>query len=140
MLTSLTALAAPKALDLSAYKGKVVMIDFWASWCGPCRQSFPWLNEMRTKKSSDDFVIIGINVDENTEDAKKFLAKVPADFDIIYDPEGDYVKFWLPELEKVPKSKIHQPDMLSIKEQKAAQLIIGTDYPQAIVSTARWIN
>ena len=94
MLTSLTALAAPKALDLSAYKGKVVMIDFWASWCGPCRQSFPWLNEMRTKKSSDDFVIIGINVDENTEDAKKFLAKVPADFDIIYDPEGDYASFY----------------------------------------------
>jgi deoxyribodipyrimidine photo-lyase len=57
-----------------------------------------------------------------------------------YDPEGAYVKLWLPELSKLPKEKIHQPDVLSIEEQKSAQLMIGTDYPQAIVSTERWVN
>jgi deoxyribodipyrimidine photo-lyase len=57
-----------------------------------------------------------------------------------YDPEGAYVKRWLPELSKLPKEKIHQPDVLSIEEQKSAQLMIGTDYPQAIVSTERWVN
>ena len=93
-LTSTAVVAEGKPFDLSAYKGKVVMVDFWASWCGPCRQSFPWLNEMKAKKEAQGLVILGVSVDENLKDAKKFLAKTPADFEIIYDPKGKYASYY----------------------------------------------
>ena len=78
---------APK-LDLSQYKGKVVYLDFWASWCKPCRQSFPWMNAMQAKYSADGLVVVSVNLDEQRADADKFLKQVPADFTIVFDPEG----------------------------------------------------
>lgn len=86
--------AAGKPLDLSPYQGKVVMVDFWASWCPPCKNSFPWLNKMLKEKSAQGLVIIGVNVDENTADAKRFLAQIPAKFPIIYDPKGEYPSYY----------------------------------------------
>ncbi len=55
-----------------------------------------------------------------------------------YDPSGDYVRHWLPELSEIPKEKIHQPDMLSEKEQNECHIRIGADYPKAMISTSRW--
>ena len=81
-------------LDLSAYKGKVVMVDFWASWCGPCRKSFPWLNKMQKEKSGKGLVILGVNVDENSDDAKKFLEKYPASFKLVFDPKGKHPTYY----------------------------------------------
>ena len=80
--------SATGSLDLTDYRGKVVLVDFWASWCEPCRQSFPWLNDMQTKYG-DRLVIIGVNVDPERADAKRFLAQVPAHFQLIYDPAGE---------------------------------------------------
>jgi cytochrome c biogenesis protein CcmG, thiol:disulfide interchange protein DsbE len=74
---------------LSAYKGKVVYIDFWASWCGPCRQSFPWLNEMQKKYASQGLQVVGVNLDARREDADQFLKEVPAQFPLLFDPKGD---------------------------------------------------
>ena len=76
------------SLDLSKYRGQVVLLDFWASWCEPCRQSFPWLNEMRAKYADRGLVVIGINVDGDRADAARFLSEVPANFPIVYDPNG----------------------------------------------------
>jgi cytochrome c biogenesis protein CcmG, thiol:disulfide interchange protein DsbE len=76
-------------LDLSAYSGKVVVLDFWASWCVPCRRSFPWLNEMQAKYGADGLVIVGVNVDEDPAEADAFLAEYPADFEIFYDSGGE---------------------------------------------------
>ena len=75
-------------LDLSAYRGKVVYLDFWASWCAPCRRSFPWMNEMKAKYQDDGLVIIGVNVDSEPGLADEFLAETPASFRIIRDPDG----------------------------------------------------
>jgi thiol-disulfide isomerase/thioredoxin len=54
-------------LDLSAYRGKVVYLDFWASWCGPCKQSFPRLDNLVREYGSKNFVVIGVNVDNDSE-------------------------------------------------------------------------
>jgi len=79
---------AADALDLTRFRGKVVLVDFWASWCEPCRRSFPWLNAMQAKYGERGLVVIGVNVDRDRADADGFLHDVPANFQIIYDPAG----------------------------------------------------
>ena len=76
-------------LQLSAYQGKVVYVDFWASWCGPCKQSFPWLDNLVREYGSQNFVVIGVNVDKDRDRAQRFLDETPADFSIVYDPKGE---------------------------------------------------
>src|ERR1039458_4636553 len=53
-------------------KGKVVMVDFWASWCGPCKESFPAMNELQKKFGSSGLVIIAVNEDEDKADMRRF--------------------------------------------------------------------
>ncbi|MEI8185513.1 MAG: TlpA disulfide reductase family protein [Chlorobiaceae bacterium] len=73
---------------LSKTAGSVVYVDFWASWCGPCRESFSWMNDTQEKYRSQGFKIIGVNLDAKHEDAKKFLAQIPAKFTIAFDSKG----------------------------------------------------
>jgi thiol-disulfide isomerase/thioredoxin len=79
---------AADTLDLSQYRGKIVLVDFWASWCTPCRRSFPWLNEMQAKYADRGLVVVGVNVDRERADAEHFLRDTPAHFRIVYDPDG----------------------------------------------------
>ncbi len=78
---------ADTKLDLNSYKGKVVYLDFWASWCIPCRKSFPWMNELQ-QKYKNDLVVIGINLDQERELADEFIKETSPQFKIIYDPNG----------------------------------------------------
>jgi thiol-disulfide isomerase/thioredoxin len=80
---------AEGALALAALRGKVVYLDYWASWCGPCRQSFPWMNEMQTRYRDQGFVVLAVNVDPERAEAQRFLAQQPARFTVAYDPSGD---------------------------------------------------
>jgi thiol-disulfide isomerase/thioredoxin len=75
-------------LDLAKYRGQVLILDFWASWCKPCRQSIPWLNEMRARYGANGLAIVGVNVDAERGDAERFLRDVPIDFEIVFDPKG----------------------------------------------------
>ncbi|GAA0854824.1 TlpA disulfide reductase family protein [Aliiglaciecola litoralis] len=74
--------------SLADLQGQVVYLDFWASWCKPCRQSFPWMNRISTKYAEQGLVVLAINLDKESHLAKQFLAKYPAQFPIIYDPSG----------------------------------------------------
>ena len=75
-------------IQLSKLKGKVVYVDFWASWCGPCRKSFPWMNKMHAKYGEQGLEIIGITLDEDKAQARRFLKKLPALFTVAYDTQG----------------------------------------------------
>jgi len=75
-------------LDLSAWHGQVVYVDFWASWCVPCKQSFPWMNSMHRQYGKDGLVIVAVNMDQVRGDADAFLQKYPAEFKVHFDPEG----------------------------------------------------
>jgi thiol-disulfide isomerase/thioredoxin len=83
---------ADSTFDPTEYKGKVVLLDFWASWCVPCRRSFPWMNGMQEKYGDDGLVIIGVNLDSESADRDKFLQEYPAQFQIINDPGGELAR------------------------------------------------
>lgn len=68
-----------------ALKGKVVLVDFWASWCGPCKKSFPELGALHKDYAADGLVVLGINVDEKDEKAQAFLKDHPAEFTVLRD-------------------------------------------------------
>ena len=90
------------SVSLKKYKNQVVIVDFWASWCVPCKYSFPWLNEMQERYGEDGLKVIGINVDKDKAMAEKFLEHVPASFDIAYDPEGEVADLY--SLKVMPSS------------------------------------
>jgi thiol-disulfide isomerase/thioredoxin len=69
-------------------RARLTYIDFWASWCGPCRQSFPWLNQMQARYGAKGLRVVGVNLDAKTADAERFLKDVPATFEIAFDPQG----------------------------------------------------
>lgn len=81
----LSALDGSSPTALSQHKGKVVLVDFWASWCGPCVQSFPFLNDLHAKHKDQGLQIIGVNVDEKADDAQAFLSNHPAGFSVMRD-------------------------------------------------------
>lgn len=74
--------------ELGELEGDLIWVDFWASWCAPCRRSFPWLNEMQSRYGPAGLQVIGVNVDKERELATEFLDETPATFTISYDPEG----------------------------------------------------
>jgi cytochrome c biogenesis protein CcmG, thiol:disulfide interchange protein DsbE len=84
--------AAP--LDLASLRGQVVYLDFWASWCGPCRQSFPWMQALKNSYESQGLAIVAVNVDTDRTDADKFLAQYKPTFDVRFDPQGKLAELY----------------------------------------------
>ncbi len=84
--------AASAEFGIDQYEGKVVVLDFWASWCVPCRRSFPWLNAMHEKYADEGLVIVGVNLDMERADAEQFLQEYPARFAILYDDNQHLAK------------------------------------------------
>jgi len=78
-----------KQVKLSNYRGQIVYLDFWASWCQPCRKSFTWMNKMQSLYGNEGFKVIAINLDESRTEANKFLQQIPANFDVAFDPRGN---------------------------------------------------
>jgi peroxiredoxin len=75
-------------LALSSLRGQVVMINFWASWCGPCRQEFPALDQIYRKYKPMGFTLVGINVESEKTDAERFLGQQSVSFPILFDPDN----------------------------------------------------
>src|SRR5512137_2006847 len=88
---------ASSSVRLADLKGKVVYVDFWASWCSPCKQSFPWMNDMQAKYGPRGLQIVGVTVDRRREDAEKFLAATPARFTVAFDTTGKVAEAYQPK-------------------------------------------
>jgi cytochrome c biogenesis protein CcmG/thiol:disulfide interchange protein DsbE len=81
-------MATPRWPVLEAYAGKVVLLDFWASWCSPCLHSFPWMNELQQEHGREGLVVLAVNLDQDRQLAAAFLDKTPAQFRVEFDPAG----------------------------------------------------
>jgi cytochrome c biogenesis protein CcmG/thiol:disulfide interchange protein DsbE len=75
-------------ISLSSLKGKVVYLDFWASWCSPCRKSFPWMEKIQNRYKDLGLAVVAVNLDKNKEKAEEFLKQFHSSFTIAFDPEG----------------------------------------------------
>ncbi|MCX7056901.1 MAG: TlpA disulfide reductase family protein [Proteobacteria bacterium] len=82
-------LGASQQFDLAALRGQVVYLDFWASWCAPCRKSFPFLNELDHEYRARGLRVIAVNVDEIRADADQFLRSHPTSFSLAADLKGE---------------------------------------------------
>src|SRR5579871_4151868 len=88
---TLTALAGGQE-TLSQFKGQVVLVNFWATWCGPCQQEMPLLDQMYKKYKPAGFTLIGINVDKEAPPVKELLARKPVSFPVLLDPANQVSK------------------------------------------------
>lgn len=118
-LASLKNVAANGKVNLADYKGKVVYVDFWASWCGPCQRSFPSLDAIRNKYKDKGFEVIAINLDENVKDANDFLAKHSVSFPIAQDVKGKTADQF--KLKGMPSAYIVD------KQGVVKQIVVGFD-------------
>ena len=129
LLSAALARAAELPAPLAAYKGKLVYLDFWASWCGPCAESFPWLNRMQEKYGAD-LVVVGANVDTDARAADAFLKKHPARFEIVRDPAGALAEHY--KIEGMPSSVLLAPDGRVLHQHSGFRSHQAAEYEAAI--------
>jgi thiol-disulfide isomerase/thioredoxin len=102
------ALPALNLTEVQATKGQYIYIDYWASWCGPCRQSFPWMNALQAKLGPKGLKVVAVNVDAKRTDADKFLTHTPAQFTVAFDSQGESAKKLA--IKTMPTSLLVSPD------------------------------
>jgi peroxiredoxin len=91
-------------VSLAQYKGDVVMLNFWASWCGPCRQEMPLLETIYQKYNRLGFVLLGVNVEPDSNAANDWLKATPVSFPILYDKESKVSRLY--DVEGMPSTVI----------------------------------
>jgi len=94
-------------VTLASLREGTVLVDWWASWCGPCKQSFPWMNDMQVKYGTRGLRFVAINVDARASDAERFLNATPAKFAVAYDGKGETPKRY--EVKAMPTSYLIDP-------------------------------
>ena len=83
-----------KNLKLSEFRGQVVLLNFWASWCGPCRQEMPALEKLQKRYGKLGFTVLGVNVEEDSTQAKRMLREIRVSFPILYDTQNTASKLY----------------------------------------------
>jgi len=78
----------PRSFNLSEYKGKVVYLDFWASWCGPCKLSFPYMEDLKNRFGDQGLVIVADDLDQDRANAEAFLDRHGDDIHVLFDQKG----------------------------------------------------
>jgi cytochrome c biogenesis protein CcmG/thiol:disulfide interchange protein DsbE len=122
-------------LNLGDHQGKVVVLDFWASWCVPCRRSFPWMNEMQHKYADDGLIVIAVNLDNQASDAEAFLQHYPAEFSVYFDHERKLARQY--GVEAMPSSFLVGRDGTVVERHLGFKSGDTDDYEAAIVALLR---
>jgi cytochrome c biogenesis protein CcmG, thiol:disulfide interchange protein DsbE len=95
---------AGRAVSMRALKGKVVLVDFWASWCAPCREELPVLEALYKKYRGQGFEVVAVNQDQSADNVRKFLNSTPLSFSVVHDRGGSVASRYAPT--KMPSSFI----------------------------------
>ncbi len=95
------------SIQLADFRGKLVYVDFWASWCRPCKNSFPWMIEMKKKFKDLPFEIIAINLDNDKALAEEFIASQAINFPVAFDPQAETAERY--GVEGMPSSYLIDP-------------------------------
>lgn len=119
--------SSSQVFDAKNFNGKIVVVDFWATWCPPCLQSIPFFSRLKAQFPSETFEMISINVDEDQSALSEFLAKRPISYPVFLDPTGDCAKTWalkaMPSTYVIDKqgriSKVH----LGFREQDQEEIV-----------------
>ncbi len=119
-------LADGSPYDLAKHRGRVVVVSFWASWCGPCRLELPALTELAAQRKDIDF--IAVNVDRRRADAERFLKSVPVGVPLAYDSEaaalGEFLVLSMPTTFVIdPKGVVYKKKVGFSKEKGLTELI-----------------
>ncbi len=123
---TLSALNSTETIPLNTFKGELVYLDFWASWCIPCKESFPFMNQLQNRYKNEGLRIITINLDKTPQAALTFLEAHPAHFPIYHDPEQQLTKQL--SVKGLPTSFLFTPDgelhqrMTGFNQYKAQKL------------------
>ena len=127
-LAAIARAAPPPAL--APVEGRVVWVDFWASWCVPCRRSFPWLNSMQRKYGPAGLQIIAVNLDKDRALADGFLEEVPAEFALRFDPSAALAKEF--GVQTMPSSFLIDTDGTVLAKHFGFRTADTGDYEKAI--------
>jgi cytochrome c biogenesis protein CcmG/thiol:disulfide interchange protein DsbE len=95
-------------VSLDSLRGKVVLVDFWASWCAPCKRSFPWMSALHDSLAARGFELVAINLDKDRDAAERFLEQNPARFTVAFDPGGESAEAY--HVAAMPSSFVIAPD------------------------------
>jgi cytochrome c biogenesis protein CcmG/thiol:disulfide interchange protein DsbE len=130
MLCAAPAARAAPPEGLGPIEGRVVWVDFWASWCVPCRRSFPWLNSMHAKHGGDGLQIIAVNLDKDRALAERFLEEVPAQFALRFDPSAALAKQF--GVQAMPSSFLIDADGNVLARHSGFSTADAADYERTI--------
>ncbi|MCB0348764.1 MAG: TlpA family protein disulfide reductase, partial [Bdellovibrionales bacterium] len=111
---------------------KVVYLDFWASWCAPCKLSFPWMEKMQTKYKDKGFVVVTINLDSEKKDAATFLKPFKVNFVVEYDPEGKLAEAY--SVEAMPTSVVFDRNGKKVSTHLGFDTVKAEKYEKEIKS------
>lgn len=109
---------------------KATYIDFWASWCTPCKLSFPWMNQMHDSLAASGLRIVAVNLDRREADAQRFLQQMPARFALAMDPASDTAR--LLAIQSMPSSFLVAPDRRLIFQHRGFRLEDRADLEQRL--------
>ncbi|OBT05587.1 redoxin [Shewanella sp. UCD-FRSSP16_17] len=118
-------------VSLNEFEGKVVYVDFWSSWCGPCRKSFPWMNQMHAKYQQQGLAVVAINLDVELSLAQQFLQGFPAEFAVRYDPDSEVARLFA--LKGMPSSFIFNRQGELVQQHTGFNLDKLEQYEQELV-------
>lgn len=116
---------------VSKHLGEVVYVDFWATWCGPCRDSFPWMVEMQTRYQSEGLKIVALSLDTDHDMAREFAEELNANFTIGFDDSGEIADLF--KVKGMPTSVLIGRDGRIVKKHEGFNEDKQDEYEAAIV-------